>query len=387
MQVGDRLELDRDIELGRVPSADIVMTSRGQGGRKNSGVRIVGTGHRLLHYGHQSPIGVNGRQIWKDHDLLHGDLVSPGESLVFRYVVDGGADRVSLGVLVDRCGRRLLFEPEAGGRCWRSVDVDEPAAEPLRAAFCADPAAVLAACASATVVARAHDVLIDGSDGQRRAVLLDDVAGASLDAILEATRAQGATVDVAVLATLLGPIAAFLASRPPRCQSPDPWTIHLTWDGLVRFDGVAQALLDDMAGRAGGDDDVDHAEAFARTLIDAGLLGPEPVLEEEVLHIGEHWEVRQNEHHERRVEALRLQVRSVPAFGLLLVQAFDRELVDVAAFWAAAAAWSAGFDVVPASTLRSLVRGLFPGRAAEEDALRERLAALDGAAIDALLAP
>lgn len=86
MRVGERLVLNpaERVEMGVVTDVAITVERHARlhfGGRRNHGLKPRGDHWEFTHYGHSLPIHVNGRALWAQHALQHGDRVVPSVTL------------------------------------------------------------------------------------------------------------------------------------------------------------------------------------------------------------------------------------------------------------------------------------------------------------------
>jgi hypothetical protein len=355
MRVGDRFALrpEGDVVLGRTPQCDIVMTSPGQGGRRNSGIRASGNGFALQHDGHSLPIFVNGKKMNRHaRDLVHGDVIEPGRGLRFRYVVEGGDELPTIGTNLRVLEGLLLFDrDEEEPASWRCVPLDRPDDPPRRAFFADVDSAREGRLRLAGRIGppgpAVHQVLreIDGGrDGvgvverpNAALVVTDDVAGASAEDLVTATHDQRAELDPAIAAVLVRSILDVIAAaRVPLWVSLG--VVHVRFSGEVLCDAAVAAALLDLE-----DDDLGRALAHVCASLGVFDIGARDVLG-------------------------RAAQGGVPA--TVVVQALR--------------AWIERQAPVTSSTLAGLVANLFPERVERDRALRERIALLDEDALRAL---
>jgi hypothetical protein len=349
LRPGERyvLPADRNAVLGRTTDSDIVMKAFRQGGRRNCGIRPCGTHHELVHYGHQLSIFVAGREL-RDGvcELCDGDEIVPGDGLRLRYVVDRGEGGVDAGFDTDlaTAGPFVVFDRRAD--TWRCVPVDDPAAAPRRLLGVTGPDPLrrwrraLAAGGGTTAVRASWD------DGDRRLVVVDDVAGAHLDELLTRGALHGGRLDASFVAALLRPsFHTLVSTRVDVFLEPRSWCV--TFDGDVVFDGFVLAALSGLPhfirGQPVGQELVDLVAGLARR--GAAIPGDAIVLQGPLA-----------------AAATPAEARALTALQRLRVFLDEQPPVS-------SSAW------------RGLLAGLFSARVERERALRERLALLDEATI------
>jgi hypothetical protein len=347
LAAGERFALppDRVVGLGRRADCDIVISSPAQGGRLNCTIRSRGTHHEFMHAGHSQPIFINGVEAGHSYarDLVDGDEIMPGIGLRLRYVVDNGEGGVDDGFDTDlaTAGPFVVFDQCSD--VWRCVPIDDPSAPPRRLLGITGPDPLrrwrraLAAGGGTTAVRASWD------DGDRRLVVVDDIAGASLEELLVAGKTYGGHLDATFVAALLRPsLHTIVSTRVDVFVDARAWCV--TFDGAVVFDGFVHAALSGLPHFVRG-------QSAGQELIEV------------VAHI-------------RRRSA------AIPDGDFALPSRRDpggdapREASALTALQRLRA-WIDAQPAVSSSTWQGLVAGLFPARVARERALRERLALLD----------
>lgn len=216
--VGESIPLPRrQLLIGRVPDADVVITSIGQGGRKNCTVTPVGTGHSLTHLRHGNPIHLNGQPFWDEVLLRDRDRISPGANLVFEY-----RNTADFPAIIGVVGNYLLFS--AGRvRTWRTVPLADLGSPPFAA--CIVPTGT-----TPRIEGLAPRGVIRGRDSDLG--LYDDFAGVTVDDVITASVAAG-VCDTAIAASLI--VGSF----------------DSIGSGVVGFDGVVRYVggLPELGGR------------------------------------------------------------------------------------------------------------------------------------------
>lgn len=276
-------------------------------------------------------------------DLIDGDVIDVRDDLRLRLVVVPDAAGFDTDVAV--AGRWVVFDE--GPRSARCVPVDDPGGPPRRLLGLSGPdplrrwRRLLAAGGGATAVREQWD------DGDRRLVAIDDVAGASLDELLAAAAAQGATLDAPFIAALLRPSLHTVAStRLEVFVDARSWRV--TIDGAVVFDGFVQAAL---AGVGPFLHSRPPGQLLVDALVDAARRGAAIPGEVFVLR-----------------GPLEAPAPNPPAARAMTALERVRRWVDEQ-------------PPVSSSAWRGLLAGLFPARAEREQVLRERLALLDAATV------
>jgi hypothetical protein len=340
LERGERLRCpdDRALTFGHGPACDVVLGTTRGGPRRLATVEWDGVAWSIRPHGRPASLRLNGQPVVGGTDLHDGDVLEPVPGTRLRFVVDVDEAGFDTELFVD--GGLVLFDRLGPG--WRCVPVDAPDEVPRRVLGVEGPdplrraPAAFAAGVGTTAVHRVSD------DGERRLVVVDDVAGAHLGDLLRVGEASGATLDPVFTAALLGPsLPALVSTSLPVFVSTLRYFV--TFDGAVRMDGFVGAAL------------------LAQTGVPAPPTFP----------------------------LLAMLARLVRA-GVLPAALDDppfRGGDDAQARLQRVLAWCNAQPAVEPAAWRALLAGVFPARVAREEALRARLAALDDATIARLPAP
>ena len=344
-----------DVTLGRTAECDVVIKSRGQGGRRNCTISARGSHHELLHLRHQGTIVVGGRELnHGSHELADGDEIVPGLGLRLRYVVDRGEGRPDAGFDTELAvaGPWVVFDQSLDS--WRCVPIDDPSAPPRRLLGVSGPDPLrrwrraLAAGGGTAAVRATWD------DGDRRLVAIDDVAGVTLFELVERSAQHGGTLDAAFVAALLTPsLHTIVSTRVDVFIGPRVWCV--SFDGDVVFDGFVQAALSGLPHFVTSESPGERLIEVVGALSERGVSLPGD------LRRRPRWST----------PPLPPSTGSLTTTGDAPAPTALQRL----------RAWIDEQPSVSPSTWRGLLAGLFAARVERERALRERLALLDAATI------